>query len=372
MKRRTRVALLCTLLVPFGCKKDEEKAPDATATADGKSDAKSETKDDATADAPAPAVAAAAGSGSAEAATDALARLPGDTAVAFHIDFKRMAASPIWAEAKKAAETDPENVKRMAAFAKCGISFDGLSALAGPATLTVGMVGDEQGAGVLHMASAGKKDFVDCLVNAIKAEEKDADIKMGEFEGQDVLEIEDDGIGFLVPDDHLVITPKEHAAAIKSVLFDGAANASTGSLPGLVAKVAPNQAMWFVADVTAMKDAPKGGPMAGLQSAVGGVDISAGLAVKADLTFADAAQASKTQAAISQQWNQVKPMSAAIGVPPETANKVSIKATDAVVTVSVSLTADELAKIGASINAMTQSAAAAGGPPPGMPPAGGQ
>lgn len=367
-----RRGLLSAALVlsPLACKKEEEKKAEPAAPA--KAVAK------AAEDAPSPAPAGGAIVGSNESVKDALSKLPAQALFALHVDLKRMSASPIWEQAKKQAEKDPEYGKRMLALAKCGLSLDSLAALAGPATMTAGFAGEDNGAFVLHMPNIGKQDLVSCMIDVVKKENADTQIAIGEYGGKSVLELEDDGIAFLVPDDHLVAGPKASAEAMKAVLFDGAPNASSGDLPGLLANVATDKTVWFAGDVTKMADAPKDGPFVGLTSLVGSIDIDKGLAIRAVMTYAEAAQATKSESELAKAWKQVRPLAAGAGITPQMADKLTFKAQGTAVNVAFELTAAELATIGKSLEAMTAAAAQGpggmppGGMPPGAPPPAGQ
>lgn len=368
MDRRTRVALFCLALAPLSCKKDEEKKADGAAQADAKDAGEKKAEEKKAAPAKkAEAAPAKRGGGSGESVQDALSKVTGSAVFAMHMDLKRMSSSPIWEQMKKQAEQDPEYGKRMAALAKCGINFGSLETLTGPATLTMGFAGEEDGAIVLHIPGIGKKDMIECMLDVAKKDDPEVKASLAQVEGKDALQLEEDGVAFLVPDDYLVAGPKEQAPAIKKVLFDGGANASAGPLPGLLSKVATDKAAWFAGDVTKLPDVPKDGPLVGLQSVAGNIDIDTGLGVTALLTYADATQAKNSEAELNKAWQSARPLVAGMGVTPEMANKLTFKAADTTVTVALSLSAAELNQVGQTIGAMT--AAAAGGPP-GMPPGG--
>ena len=125
--------------------------------------------------------------------------------------------------------------------------------------------------------------------------------------------------------------------------------------------------MWFAGTVSPqlsrLTDAIPGG-MSGLQSIAGSLDLTTGLALVMSFGMDNADRASATLAQVQKQFAGVKPAAALLGIPSTAVDKVSFAAKDAAVTVTASLTMDELAAMSSKL----RGASAPNGPMGTIPP----
>jgi hypothetical protein len=347
-------ALLATCVALAACNKSDNKPNDGK-VAETRTDAKpAGTPTDTTPPAtPAAPTTATAGTG------DKL--IPADAALLAHIDMKGLAGSPLWASNKALMDADPEVKKQMEAFSACNMPFEGFRTVdvgVGAEAMNIAVVA--QGAGI------GKPENLRCLNEKLN----DKQWKLEDVAGGKPRLVFDNGeaYGYLVDDDTLAIATKAWDAAVTGLMAGKGTSVRDGALKDVLAQADQTKHVWFAGNLppqlAAMATAQPGmAGMAGLKSVAGSLDLTAGLGLVLAFGMENADRAKTSLAEVQKQFASVKPMAGMLGIPATAVDKVTFEAKDAAVTMTASLTMDE-------INAMSSAMKGAPGADAGAPGAG--
>jgi hypothetical protein len=353
--RITTPALLAACVVVAACSKPDNKPADATkpATAAAKTTPEA-PKDTAGPVVVAPPNTAPAGVG------DKL--IPAEAALLAHVDVKGLAGSPLWAANKALMDADPEVKKQMDAFTTCNMPFSGFR------TIDIGVGGEgKEIALVVNGAGVGKPENLRCLQDKLK----DGDWKMEEVDGKTRLVFDNgEAFGHPVDDDTLAIATKAWDAAVLGLVAGTGTSVRDGALKDVLAQADQSKHVWFAGNLPPnlaklATAAPGMNAMAGLKSVAGSLDLSAGLGLVLAFGMENADKAKSTLAEVQKQFATVKPMAGMFGIPATAVDKVAFETKDAAVTMTASLTMDEINALSGALNQ-----AAGGKPMPMTGPAG--
>lgn len=356
--RTTTTALLAACVVLAACGKTDDKKVDAK-VAQNKTDAKPGDKpvvDPAagkTPDAP-PAATPAAPASVGEA--DRL--IPGDAALLAHVDVQGLSGSPLWLANKSLMDADPEVKKQVDAFTACNVPFSGFR------TVDIGVGSDGLNFTVVVAGSGiGKPENVRCLQD--KLGNKDWKYEDAGPNGRPRI-VADNGeaFGHLVNDDTLAFATKAWDGAVVGLIEGKGTSVRDGGLKDVLAQADQTKHVWFAGNLppslAAMATAAPGMTgMSGMKSVAGSLDLSSGLALVLAFGMENPDRAKATLAEVQKQFASVKPAAGMFGIPATAVDKVTFDAKDAAVTMTASLTMDE-------INTMTtamKQLAGAGAPP---------
>lgn len=288
-------------------------------------------------------------------ATDKL--IPADAALLAHVDIKRLARSPLWAANRSLMDADPEVKKQLAALAACNMAFDGLR------SLDIGVAADGMNFAIVAAgAGIGKPENLQCLRD--RSDSKDWTLEPAGPNGRPRL-IADNGeaYGHSVDDDTMAFASKNWDASVLGLLAGTGTSVRDGMLKDVLAQADQSQPVWFAGNLppqlAALATAAPGmQSMSGLKSIAGSLDLSAGLGLALAFGMDNAERARTTLAEVQKQFASVKPAASVLGIPGTAVDKVSFSARDASVTMTASLTMEE-------INAMTANMRRASPPPEG-------
>lgn len=278
---------------------------------------------------------------------DADRLIPADAALLAHVDVQRLAASPLWAANRSLMDADPEVKKQIDAFAACNIPFAGLR------TLDIGVAGDGMNFGIVVTgAGIGKPENLRCLHDRPDRTEKDWSIDEAGPNGRMRL-VADNGeaLGHPVNDDTLAFASKTWDAAVRGLIAGQGTSVRDGMLKDVLAQADQSKPVWFAGNLppqlAALATAAPGmHSMSGLKSIAGSLDLSTGLGLVLAFGMDDSDRARATLAEVQKQFASVKPAASMLGIPATAVDKVTFSAKDAAVTMTASLTMEE-------INAMT-------------------
>jgi hypothetical protein len=350
---RTTTTLLVACVAFVACNKPENKPAD-TKVAATKTDAK--TTPEAPKDAPPPVVtpptAVAAGTGADK-------FIPADAALLAHIDIKGLAGSPLWASNKALMDSDPEVKKQMETFAACNMPFEGFK------TVDIGVGPEGKDVAIVAVGTGiGKPENLRCL----QEKGADKDWKIEDKDGKVRLVFENgEAYGHPVDDDTVAIATKAWDATVLGLIGGTGTSVRDGGLKDVLAQADQSKHVWFAGNLppqlAALATAAPGmSSMAGLKSVAGSLDLSAGLGLVLAFGMENADKARTTLAEVQKQFASVKPMAGVLGIPSTAVDKVQFEAKDAAVTMTASLTMDEINTMASAMNK------AGGAPPTGTPP----
>lgn len=345
---RTTTTLLVACVALVACNKPENKPAD-TKVAATKTDAK--TTPEAPKDAPPPVTPPTA------VATGAAADkfIPADAALLAHIDIKGLAGSPLWAANKALMDSDPEVKKQMDTFAACNMPFEGFK------TVDIGVGPEGKDVAIVAVGTGiGKPENLRCL----QEKGADKDWKIEDKDGKVRLVFDNgEAYGHPVDDDTIAVATKTWDTAVLGLIGGTGTSVRDGGLKDVLAQADQSKHVWFAGNLPPQlaalaTTAPGMSSMAGLKSVAGSLDLTAGLGLVLAFGMENPDKAKTTLAEVQKQFAQVKPMAGMLGIPSTAVDKVQFEAKDAAVTMTASLTMDE-------INTMkTAMDKAAGGPPP--------
>jgi len=358
--RITTTALLATCVVLAACNKPDDQPNDGK-VAGARTDAKPTTgavadpTTPATPTTPTTPITAPVAIGSADKLS------PTDAALLAHVDMKGLSGSPLWAANKALMDSDPEVKKQMDAFTACNMPFNGFR------TVDIGVGAEAKNIAVVATGGGiGKAENLRCLQDKLK----DNQWKLEDVAGGKPRLVFDNGeaFGYLVDDDTLAIATKAWDGAVTGLMAGKGTSVRDGGLKDVLARADQSKHVWFAGNLppqlAAMATAQPGmSGMAGLKSVAGSLDLSAGLGLVLAFGMENADRAKASLAEVQKQFASVKPMAGMLGIPMTAVDKVTFAANDAAVTMTASLTMDE-------INAMSSAmkAGPGGAPPMGAPP----
>ena len=343
---RITTTLLATCVVLAACNNKQDTKPNDGKVAETRTGAKpvgSPTDATTPATPTTPATATTAGTGD--------KFIPADAALLAHIDMKGLSGSPLWASNKALMDADPEVKKQMEAFTACNMPFDGFR------TVDIGVGAEAKNIAVVAQgAGIGKPENLRCLQEKLN----DKQWKLEDVAGGKPRLVFENGeaYGYLVDDDTLAIATKAWDASVTSLMTGKGTSVRDGALKDVLAQADQSKHVWFAGNLppqlAAMATAQPGmSGMTGLKSVAGSLDLSAGLGLVLAFGMENADRAKTSLAEVQKQFASVKPMAGMLGIPATAVDKVTFEARDAAVTMTASLTMDE-------INAMS-SAMKAGG-----------
>lgn len=278
--------------------------------------------------------------------------IPADAALLAHVDIKRLAGSPLWAANRSLMDADPEVKKQLESLTACNMAFDGLR------SLDIGVAADGMNFALVASGTGiGKPENLRCL--RARSDSKDWTLDDAGPKGRTRL-VADNGeaFGHSVNDDTMAFVSKNWDAAVLGLLAGTGTSVRDGMLKDVLAQADQSQPVWFAGNLppqlAAMASAAPGmQSMSGLKSIAGSLDLSTGLGLVLAFGMDNAERARITLAEVQKQFAGVKPVASVMGIPATAVDKVSFSTRDASVTVTASLTMEE-------INAMTAAMRSAG------------
>jgi hypothetical protein len=350
--RTTTTALLATCVMLAACGKSDKDQPATRVT-----DTKTVVATPPVTPTPTPVPAAPL------AISDTDRLIPADAAMLAHVDIKRLASSPLWAANRSLMDADPEVKKQLTALAACNIAFDGLR------TLDIGVAGDGMNFAIVATGTGiGKPENLRCLHD--RDGKKDWTIDQAGPGGRARL-VADNGEALAHPidDDTISFVSKSWDPAVLGLIAGKGTSVRDGMLKDVLAQADQSKPVWFAGNLppqlTALATAAPGmHSMSGLKSVAGSLDLSTGLGLVLALGMDNPDRARATLAEVQKQFAGVKPAAALLGIPSTAVDKVSFAAKDAAVTVTASLTMDELAAMSSKL----RGASAPSGPMGTVPP----
>lgn len=285
--------------------------------------------------------------------------IPGNATLLAHVDIQGLASSPLWTANKALMESDPEVKKQLDALAACNMPMTGFK------TLDLGV--DAEGinvAAVLTGAGVGKPENLQCMQDQMKGES----FRVEERDGKKLLVLDGgEAFGHMVNDDTLAFTTKSWDATVRDLIAGKGSSVRDGGLKDVLAQADQSKHVWFAGTVSPqiskLTQAIPGG-MSGLESIAGSLDLTAGLALVMSFGMENADRANATLAQVQKQFADVKPMAGLLGLPTAAVDRVQFNAKESAVTMTASLSMDEINTMRSAVEKSRPAPGpAVGGPP---------
>jgi len=289
--------------------------------------------------------------------------IPADAALLAHVDIKRLVGSPLWAANRSLMDADPEVKKQIAALATCNIAFDGLR------SLDIGVAADGMNFALVASGTGiGKPENLRCLRERSASKDWTLD-DTGPGGRPRLLADNGEAVGHSVDDDTMTFASKNWDAAVLGLLAGTGTSVRDGMLKDVLAQADQSQPVWFAGNLppqlAALATAAPGmHSMSGLKSIAGSLDLSTGLGLVLAFGMDNAERARTTLAEVQKQFATVKPVASVMGIPGSAVDKVSFATRDTAVTMTASLTMEEIR----AMTALMRSAAPAPSGPIGAAP----
>lgn len=195
----------------------------------------------------------------------------------------------------------------------------------------------------------GERRTLDCIGQRITEADPQERFEVGEENGRVVVLGGNDGEKiYAVSDDVIAIVGRDSQVAFNELLNGNGRPALEGSLKGTLASVDQSKHIYFGMVAT---DDMRIGATEGLESVTGSVDLSAGLSVVLSGEFSESAKASELSDIANKQFNELKGMAGAFGIPDGIVESVRIEPKGAAIDISVSATGDELKELSEHVRA---------------------
>jgi hypothetical protein len=269
---------------------------------------------------------------------DSVKLIPDAATMVGGVDMKGLVGSKAYTDNKALLETG-ETKEMMDAATACNLGTDKWKSITFGADQA-----KNQFAVVVNADGIGKDENLNCIAGKIKEKQGKDPWKLEEKEGKKVLTMEgDEGTGYVVNENTLVVASKDWAAAVKELVDGKGKSAFDGALKDVIGRADTSKHIWVAGTIPA--EMTKEGPAAGAKDVAGDADLSNGLAVKASVGFASADDAKKKAEELQKQFDGVKGAASGMGVPQAAVDSVKIEAKDTAVTVTASISADDMKKV---------------------------
>jgi hypothetical protein len=297
-------------------------------------------------------------------ASDPAKLVPDAATIVGGVNVKGLLGSKLYSENKALLETG-EAKEMMEAAKACNIDPNGIDGL------TFGADPTSEGV-VIIVSAAGiaKEENLNCIAGKIKEKAGEDPWTLEDKDGQKTLKLSDDqGVGYLIGENMVAVASKNWADSVKQLIDGKGTSAADGKMKDLVGRAPKGQQIWFAGNIPADAAAGlKGTPGEAVKDFSGGLDLANGLAMSLAAGVADAAAATALQGELQKQFDQVKGMGAAMGVPQGVIDSIKIGAADATVTLELAASNEDLKALQEKMGGMMGGlmGGGMGGPPPGM------
>jgi hypothetical protein len=282
---------------------------------------------------------------------DAVKLVPDSATFIGGVDIVALQKSDLWTDNKKYLE-EGEAKETLDAAKECNLGLDKWKSITFGVhhSAFMGAAGDAPPPGVVVLAAdgIGKKENLECIHGKVKEKSGDEPWTMEEKDGGIVLDI-DEGkdVGYVVNDNMLVIAGKGWADDVKALIDGKGKPAVDNGLKEAVGSADTGKAIWFAGNLPS--EMLTGSPAEGAKTAAGSIDLKSGLGLALAVTFGSSDDAKSKAEELQSQYDQVKGMAGAMGVPQSAADSVKIEAKGSAVNVSANLSADDVKKLQESV-----------------------
>ncbi len=208
--------------------------------------------------------------------------------------------------------------------------------------------GESKMAVVMVATGLGKKENLECVAGKIK-EKNDGEEPwtMEEKDGKLVLTMDEgDATGYVVNDNTLAVAGKDWAGAVKELIDGKGKPAVDNSLKDVLGRTDMSKAVWGAGIVPASMAS---GPADGMKDGAMWVDMSSGLEIMASIGVKDADTATSKAKEFQTQYDQMKGMAGAFGVPAGVTDSVTIEAKGEAINMSAKASKEDLDKINEAV-----------------------
>jgi hypothetical protein len=289
--------------------------------------------------------------------------VPDQASVIAGVDMKGLSGSQAYKDNKATLEKDEEAKQILEAAKACNLDPEQFS------SVTFGMdPGSENVVVVIKGAGVGKAENVTCIQGKIKEKVGQDPWTMEEKDGKNVLTIAGgEGTGYLVDDNTVAVASKGWADSVKQ-LIDGKGKAAVdGGLKELYASCDHGKHIWVHGKIPADAASKlKGTPGEPVKDFCATVDLSTGLAFALRAGTDSEENAKKFQEEAQKQFDQMKGMAGAMGIPQGVVDSVKLAAAGSAVTIDAAVSTEDMKAIQEKLGGMM--GGMMGGPPPGPPP----
>lgn len=270
---------------------------------------------------------------------DSAKLIPDAATVVGGIDVKALVGSKAYTDNKDKIETG-EFKEMVDAATACNLGTDKWK------SVTFGADPDKnQFAVIVNADGIGKDENLTCVAGKIKEKKGEEPWKVEEKDGKKVLTMKD-GQGWVINDGSIVLASKDWVTAVGELVGGKGKSVFDGALKDVIGRADTGKHIWAAGNIPA---SAAQGPAAGAKDAAVSLDLSGGVAIAASVGFASADEATKKKDELQKQFDEMKGMAGAVGVPQTVVDSVKIDASGNAVTVAAKATDDDLKKIQESV-----------------------
>ncbi|MCA9714365.1 MAG: hypothetical protein H6713_06975 [Myxococcales bacterium] len=248
--------------------------------------------------------------------------------------------SSLYSSAEEQALKDGDAKEMMEAAKGCNIDIKQFN------SIVFGTDGKDGVAAVITAPGIGEEANLNCISDKVKEKKGEAPFTI---EGNVLKMAKEDGTAYIVDGKTLAFATSSWAGAVKDLIDGKGTSAFDGPNKDIFAKADKSKHIWFAGKVPAEMAS---GPAEGLESAVGSLDFSSGLALQATATFADAEKATALQDMAKGGLAMGKGMAESKGIPGSVVDGVEIVAKGKDLNASVTISKEDLDKINESLKGM--------------------
>jgi hypothetical protein len=294
--------------------------------------------------------------------------VPDQASVIAGIDMKGLSGSQAYKDNKAMLEQDKQAKEMLDAAKACNLDPEQFG------SVTMGMdPSSDNVVVVVKGAGVGNAENLTCIQGKIKEKVGQDPWTMEDKEGKKVLTIAGgEGTGYLVDDNTLAVASKGWAGPVKQ-LIDGKGTAAVdGGLKDIYGACDHGKHIWVQGKIPADAAAKlKGTPGEPIKDFCATIDLSAGLALALRAGTDSEESAKKIQEEAQKQFDGMKGMAGAMGIPQGVVDSVKLAASGNALTVAASVSNEDMKTLQEKMGAMMGGMMGGGpppGPPPGMPP----
>ncbi len=254
------------------------------------------------------------------------------------VDIHALTGTSLWKDAQ--SKNEEEAKKTLDALTACNVGLDKWK------TLTFGADpkgGEDKMVVVVVAEGLGKKANLECLVTKTKELGSDKEVTLGDEGGKVTISVKDvPGTGIVVDDNTVAFAGTSWKVALNDLLAKKGTAAVDGTMKDLYARAPKGKSIWFAGTIPA--DMAQG-PVEGAKDVVASLDFASGLAIDAQVGFANAEDAKKKQEELAAMWNGFKDTVKGFGLPDAVVNSVKIEGKESAMSLSVSASEADLKAI---------------------------
>ncbi|MEE9383584.1 MAG: hypothetical protein V3V08_09245, partial [Nannocystaceae bacterium] len=290
--------------------------------------------------------------------------LPSDAEALAQVSIKSLVKSKLWAALRETGDAK----KMVEALKQCNLEIESFD------SLTLGKGPQERAAVVIVGEGVGKADTLQCVHAQLKENTAGESKWSVEVKGGETVIVRDDGEvrGHVVADNTLVLASKDWDKEVANLIKGTGESVMAGGLAKVIRRADTGRTTWFAAEIPEEMREQLPPQLAQLVDVAGAIDLSKGVTFALTGRVSTPGQAESAKAQLVTLYEQYKPLAPMFGVPEAIVNKLVFGTQQDAVSISLSLTEEELRRLTEQGQAMlaesgVASATTDAGAAPGVP-----